>query len=366
MALVDVVKYQTKEDEFIYKFPSEDLRIGTHIVVSPAQHAFFVKEGQIHDEFNSGTHVIKTENIPLLNRIINLPFGGNSPFQAEVWYVNLLAKLNTKWGTSTPILLEDPKYGVIVPVRAFGQYGFKISNPRRFLENLSGNLPSFTASKIQDYFKGKVLSSLTTLISRKLVIENVSILEINVLLDELSSFCQNKISEEFKNFGIEVINFYFISINVPEDDTSVIKLKEAKDLAAKLRITGKELYQMDRSFDVLDQAAKNEGGLAGGLMGAGLGLGLGAGIGNKAGNIVDPMVTKFSDQNPPPPPAQYFLYLSNQQEGPLTFDQVKQLISASKINGNTLAWKDGLTNWIVINQIEEFSIYFRTPPPIPQ
>src|SRR5690606_31426799 len=159
-----------------------DLRIGTHVVVNPAQHAFFIKEGRVLDAFSPGTHIIKTENIPLLNRLINLPFGGNSPFQAEVWYVNLLAKLNTNWGTLTPILLEDPKFGVIVPVRAYGQYGFKISDPRRFLETLSGDLPSFNALKIRDFFKGKVLSSLTSLISKKLVLENISILEINVLL----------------------------------------------------------------------------------------------------------------------------------------------------------------------------------------
>jgi membrane protease subunit (stomatin/prohibitin family) len=123
---------------------------------------------------------VKTENIPLLNKIINLPFGGKSPFQAEVWYVNLLSKLDNKWGTTNPILLEDPKYGIIIPVRAFGQFGFKISNPRLFLETLTGNLPSFSAEKIQDYFKGKIISSLTSLISKKIVRENISILEINV------------------------------------------------------------------------------------------------------------------------------------------------------------------------------------------
>ena len=281
MKIIDIVKYQAQEDEFVWKFPSEDLKIGTQVIVNPAQHAFFIKGGEILDEFTSGTHTVKTENIPLLNKIINLPFGGNSPFQAEVWYVNLLSKLDNKWGTINPILLEDPKYDIIIPVRAFGQFGFKISNPRIFLETLTGNLPSFSADKIQEYFKGKIISSLTSLISKKLVRENISILEISVYLDELSLFCQENISDEFKKFGLEIVNFYFMSINVPLDDPSVVKLKEAKDLAAKVKITGKELYQMDRSFDVLDNAAKNEGGVAGNLMGAGLGLGLGVGVGNQ-------------------------------------------------------------------------------------
>ena len=365
MALIDVVKYQAEENEFIWKFPSSDLRIGTQVVVNPAQHAFFIKGGAILDEFTSGTHTVKTENIPLLNKIINLPFGSNSPFQAEVWYVNLLSKLDNKWGTTNPILLEDPKYGIIIPVRAFGQFGFKISNPRIFLETLTGNLPSFSAEKIQEYFKGKIISSLTSLISKKIVRENISILEINAFLDELSLFCQENITDEFKKFGLEIVNFYFMSINVPLDDPSVVKLKEAKDLAAKVKITGKELYQMDRSFDVLDNAAKNEGGVAGNLMGAGLGLGLGVGVGNQMSNVSG----NFNTQNTPPPPPTatlYYVLINNEQNGPLNFDQLKQLIVDVRVNKQTMAWKAGMENWVLITEFPEVSNLFnQTPPPPP-
>jgi len=71
---------------------------------------------------------------------------------------------------------------------------------------------------VSDYFKGKVLSSLTNLISSKLIKENVSILEINALLDEMADFVLNKLNSDFNKFGIELINFNFISINVPEED----------------------------------------------------------------------------------------------------------------------------------------------------
>lgn len=363
MALIDVVKYQAEENEFIWKFPSNDLRIGTQVVVNPAQHAFFIKGGVVLDEFTGGTYTIKTENIPLLNKIINLPFGGNSPFQAEVWYVNQISKLDNKWGTTTPILLEDPKYGIIIPVRAFGQYGFKISNPRIFLENLTGNLPSFSADKIQEYFKGKIISSLTSLIAKKLIKDSISILEINIILEELSLFCQEKISDEFKKFGLEVVNFYFLSINVPLDDPSVIKLKEAKDLAAKVKITGKELYQMDRSFDILDNAAKNEGGVAGNLMGAGLGLGLGAGVGTQMSNVSGNLNT---NSTPSLPPILYYVLINNQQNGPLSFTQLSQLVSDVRVNKQSLVWKTGLENWVLITELPEFSNSFnQTPPPPP-
>ncbi|OMP29946.1 SPFH domain-containing protein [Mangrovimonas sp. DI 80] len=364
MALIDVVKYQAEENEFVWKFPSNDLKIGTQVVVNPVQHAFFIKGGKVLDEFETGTHTVKTENIPLLNKIINLPFGGNSPFQAEIWYVNLLTKLDNKWGTITPILLEDPKYGIIIPVRAFGQYGFKVSHPRTFLESLIGNLSSFSASKIQEYFKGKIISALTSLISKKLIKENISILEINLFLDELSTFCQEKITDEFKKYGLEIVNFYFMSINVPLDDPSVVKLKEAKDLTAKVKITGKELYQMDRSLDILDNAAKNEGGVAGDLMGAGLGLGLGAGVGSQMGNISGNLNTK---NNPPFPPTLYYVLINNEQSGPYNIVQLNQLINAGKINKQSLVWESSLEDWTLITEVVELSKLFKsTPPPPPK
>ena len=157
MALVDVVKCNINDRELVYKFPSDDLRLGTQLVVYPGQTAFFVKGGQIFDEFEAGTYTLKTSNIPLLNRLVNLPFGGDTPFKAEVWFVNQIAKLDSKWGTATPLQIEDPKYEVIVPVRAYGQYGFRIDNPRLFLETLIGNMTSFSAEKLNRYFKGNIL-----------------------------------------------------------------------------------------------------------------------------------------------------------------------------------------------------------------
>lgn len=175
MALIDVVKCEVNDNEFVYKFPSDNLKIGTQLVVYPAQTAFFVKGGQICDEFTAGTYTIKTENIPILNKLINIPFGGNSPFKADIWFVNQISKLDMKWGTTQPIQLEDPKYGIIIPIRAFGQYGIKISNPRVFIETFIGNMSSFTADKINDYFKGRIIALLSTLITEKMICERVSV-----------------------------------------------------------------------------------------------------------------------------------------------------------------------------------------------
>lgn len=154
MNFVDVIKCEVNDKELVYKFSSENLRLGSQLVVYPTQTAFFVKGGVILDEFICGTYTLKTENIPLLGKLINLPFNGQTPFKAEVWFINQIAILDCKWGTASPIQIEDPKYGIIVPIRAFGQYGFKIINPRKFLESLVSNMTSFTVEKLTNYLGG--------------------------------------------------------------------------------------------------------------------------------------------------------------------------------------------------------------------
>lgn len=136
---------------------------------------FFVKGGRLLDQFENGTYTLKSENLPLLDKLINLPFGNKSPFKAEVWFVNQLSILDVKWGTPTPIQLEDPKYNIIIPIRSYGQYGLRVENSRLFLETLVGNMTTFTVDKITDYFRGKVLSIFTNYISNKVVHDAISI-----------------------------------------------------------------------------------------------------------------------------------------------------------------------------------------------
>ena len=108
MAIVDVVSYQGNPDVFAWKFPNTELSTWTQLIVNESQEAILVKSGKICDVFQAGRHTLSTDNIPVLNKIINLPFGGQSPFTAEVWYINKVFSLDIKWGTATPIQLQDP------------------------------------------------------------------------------------------------------------------------------------------------------------------------------------------------------------------------------------------------------------------
>lgn len=367
MALVDVVKCNINDRELVYKFPSDDLRLGTQLVVYPGQTAFFVKGGQIFDEFEAGTYTLKTSNIPLLNRLVNLPFGGDTPFKAEVWFVNQIAKLDSKWGTATPLQIEDPKYEVIVPVRAYGQYGFRIDNPRLFLETLIGNMTSFSAEKLNRYFKGNILSRLTNIISDKLTKDNISVLNINSHLLDIAEFCKDRIAETFRRYGLVAQEFDIISISVKEDDPSFQKLKEAKDLAAKVKIAGRDIYQMDRSFNVLDNASANDGA-AGAIMSAGLGLGVGMNMGGQVGaTVAGNMNINPAAAVPPPLPTavQYHLAINGQSQGPFDFNTVLVLLGNGTVNADSLAWKPGMPNWDKIRMLPEFMAYVaNTPPPL--
>lgn len=371
MALIDVVKWETDNKELVHKFPSEDLRIGSQLVVYNGQIAYFVKGGVVTDSFEAGTYTLHTDNIPILNKLINIPFGRKSPFQAEVWFVNKLAILDAKWGTATPIQLEDPKYGVIVPVRAFGQYGLKVADPKLFLETLVGNTSSISTDRVDNYFKGKMMSLFANLLSNKITKDNISILSINTQLLEMSEYVQSRLEVEFTKYGLLLSDFNIMSINVPEEDSSFRKLKEAKERATIVNVLGRDIYQMDRSFDVLDNAAANEG-TGGQLISMGAGLGVGIGVGGSIGNMASQYInTNTISQNITPPtlptPTTYFVYVNGQQLGGQTAQHIASLISNGVVNSDTLVWTAGMPTWVKLSQVPELAAMLVTqiPPSIP-
>lgn len=364
MALIDVIKCEMVDGEFCHKFPSNDLSIGSQLVVYPAQTAFFVKGGEICDEFTSGTYTIKTSNIPILDKIINLPFGNETPFQAEVWFVNQVSKLDLAWGTPQPIQIEDPKYNIIVPVRAHGQYGIRISNPRQFLETLIGNMRSFNSEQIEQYFKGRIITYLNSILAQQIIEKKTSVLDINTQLVSLSEECNDMLNVQLQKYGVSITDFSIMSITVPQDDKSVVRLKAAKDLAARLSITGRDVYQMERSFDVLEKAASNEG--AGGqMMGMGVGLGAGVSVGTTMGNMAGQVI----NTTPPPPiPSEktYYLYINGTQLANQSVRQIQELIARGAVSHETLVWTVGMPEWVQISTMPELSQLFSNvvPPPI--
>lgn len=285
MAIIDVIKFNgiSSRNWLVYHYPGDSLVFGTQLIVGEGQVAVFVKGGQAVDYFSAGTYTLSTQNIPILKSLINIPFGGRTPFKAEVFFINKTAKLDILWGTSDPIVLIDPKYAVRLRVRAFGQFAIKISDYRVFLTELIGALGDSEIVKydlIIKYFKGAVVTKVKTIISDIIINEKISVMEITPRLEKISLLIKQRISKEFERFGIEIVNFYISSVNIPDEDFAVVnKILEEK---AAFDIIGEDRYNVKRSFDVMETAAGNEGG--GNLATAGIGIGIGAGAGMAVGN----------------------------------------------------------------------------------
>ena len=195
----------------------------------------------------------------------------------------------------------------------------------------------------------------------------------SVLLEDLSTYCELVIKEEFRKYGIDIVNFYIMSINVPEKDPSVVKLKEIKEKAMYINTVGKDVYSFDASMDVMKTAAGNEGN-SGGLMGAGMGLGMGLGVGgnmgNQMSNISNQMNTNLQQSQqiipPPPPVLQYFVLINNQQQGPHDLRHMLLLVNQGALKKETFVWKQGMPNWeIAENQKDLQSLFNQVPPPPP-
>lgn len=281
MALMDVVRYEGGDGVLAWKYPNNELRLGTQVIVNETQEVVFFKGGKALDKLGPGRHTLKTENIPILCKLVNIPFGGKSPFSAELWYVNKAHSLNIKWGTPTPIQIQDSKYGILVPVRAFGQFGITVKDSKLFLTKIVGTAHSFDYEILKDYFRGVYITKVKDTISQYIVKNKISILQINAYLDELSEFIKEKTQASFDVYGISLINFYVNDISIPEDDSATIKLKEALAKKAEMDIVGFD-YDKERTFDTLQKAA--EGGGSGSsmkndMMGAGLGMSMGMGLG---------------------------------------------------------------------------------------
>lgn len=279
MAIADVLKWDAAPNVLAWKYPSEELGTWSQLIVAESQEAVLVKEGQFVGPFSAGRHVLSTENYPILRNLFRLPFG-RSPFTAEVWFIQRTFMLDVRWGTADPILLKDPQYNIMLPVRAFGQYGIRIEDSRMFLKKLVGTLPAFTVSTLTKHFKGMILSVAKSAIAKYLIQKEIPVLQIAAYLDELSEHLQEALQQKLAMYGVSLTNFSVMSINTDEEDQAVARLRRALAERAEMDIVGFN-YQQKRSFDVMETAAGNEasGGMQAGMLGAGMGLGMGVGMG---------------------------------------------------------------------------------------
>ena len=172
------------QNQMVYRVPpsgSGDFRIGSQVVVRENQTAVFYRDGKALDTFGPGRHTITTANIPLLVNVVGLAFSGNTPFKAEVYFVNMRDFIDMKWGTPEPITLRDKELGM-VRLRANGRYSMAVQEPQMFVAKIVGTQGLYTTNQIEDYLRGIIISRLTDLIGETMG----SIFDLPARFDELS------------------------------------------------------------------------------------------------------------------------------------------------------------------------------------
>lgn len=275
MAIIDVVRFNglKSRDWLIYKYPSESIPYGSQLIVQEGQAAFFVKGGVIADEFLPGTYTLRSDNLPILSGIVKIPFGGDTPFSAEVYFVNTSIKLDVNWGTVDPIQIVDPKYYVRLHVRAFGQMGVCIADNRQVFTKIIGSMQRSEIVKfesVSDFFKGIIVLKVKAALSDVIITNKISALEISAKQEAISQTVGEGIRPGIEEFGFRLVNFYIQSINFPDEDfANINKILEDK---AAFEIMGDSRYATKRSFDVYEGAANNNG-TAGSIVSGGVGLG---------------------------------------------------------------------------------------------
>lgn len=314
MAIIDVVKWDEETNKqsqlnagkpllsmdkvYAWKFDSTELSTWTQLIVHESQEAVLFRGGAMDGPFGPGRHVLKTENLPVIGKLLNLPFG-RSPFTAEVWFINRAVPLDVRWGTSEPIRLQDSKYHIVLPIQAHGQYAVQIENSRKFLVKLVGTMTEFGQDKLKDYFRGLILTIAKTTIAKKMAgSEGISVLEIATQLTEISDAIKQELQTQLDEFGLKLVNFFVNHIDVKEDDPSIKTLRDALAKKAQMDIVGFN-YQQERSFNAMEGVAgftgakgnsenrlQNLPSEGGGALNMGLGLGVGVPVGQVFGQQI--------------------------------------------------------------------------------
>src|SRR5881394_3513978 len=158
--LLEIIQWEDdSRDTISWRFPDEDKEIkrGAQLIVRESQVAQFVYLGQFGDTFEPGKHTLVTENIPVLSTLKGWKYGLESPFKADVYFVNTRLFTGNKWGTANPIMMRDPDFG-IVRVRAYGTYDFHVVEPKTFLKEVAGTDNHFRLDEFADTMRSRIVS----------------------------------------------------------------------------------------------------------------------------------------------------------------------------------------------------------------
>ncbi len=380
---IDNVFINLEKGVLLQRYPYDNLSTSAKVTVQEGQQMVFMSEGMYSDTFLPGSHTLTTNNLPFLEKIVNIPFGGGSAFKTTLYCVSTKRQRFTGedagWGVGLTIrdyTLSDE--GITIKVGAYGSFEFRITNAIAFIREYSGTEHEILLDEFAEEFQSAISQRVTPAISKYFSQRRTSITEINNYLTEVADYAKSEVNEYLEDYGIELTKFDVEAINPIESDPNYQRILAAQTDAGAMDLESRALarkrqregysYQQERQFDVMETAAGNEGS-AGQMMGAGMGVGMGFGMGGAMGNMMGQMAQGTMAQQPQmaPPPmpqtVQIHVYINNQQMGPYDMAGLQQLVAQGFLTPATLVWKPGMPQWAAASTLPELAALFMPPTP---
>lgn len=244
--LIDIIEWtDDSRDTLSYRFPDEDKAIkrGAQLIVRESQVVQFMYLGQFGDTFGPGKHTLVTDNIPVLTRLESWKYGFESPFKADVYYLNTRLFTGNKWGTSNPIMARDADFG-IVRLRAFGTYDFRIVDPKLFLKEVAGSDQNFRLDEFADTMRSRIVS----VFSEALAESKVPVLDVATRYSELGEALLPLINPAVSSkYGLEITSFILENVSVPPEVEAAIDKRSS--MAAIGNLNEYVKYQMGKGME---------------------------------------------------------------------------------------------------------------------
>jgi membrane protease subunit (stomatin/prohibitin family) len=260
-------------EQIASRYPDEgsaEIKFGAQLVVRENQAAIFFRDGKGLDVLGPGRHTLSTQNLPILTKVLALPWGFKSPFRAEIYFVNQKVFTNMRWGTKDPVAFKDSELGLI-RLRAFGAFTLQVTQPLLFINTLVGTQGQFETGQIEDYLREIIVSRLNDFLGETVD----SILNLPKHYDEMGVAVKTRLTEDFRKYGMELVDFYVNRITPPEE------VQKMMDERAGMQAVGDldKFFKFKAAKAMGDAATGGGGPFGGGEAAAGMGLGVGAGMG---------------------------------------------------------------------------------------